>query len=85
MRVSQIHTNKLLDPPGRALVMQTGIIKRYSGYCGTSEEVLRQWERGEFGPMISSHSPASEELRAWGIDVSKLPGLLGVRTVKHEG
>ncbi|KAK5092805.1 hypothetical protein LTR70_005121 [Exophiala xenobiotica] len=55
------------EAPSRALVMDPGTIKKYSR---TSEEVLRQWEQGEFGPMISSYTPTSEELRAWGMEGS---------------
>lgn len=48
--------------PGRAIVMQTGIIKRDSR---STEEQLEYWEKGRKGPLVSSENPTEAERRTW--------------------
>lgn len=52
-----------LEYPGRAIVMQTGLINNDRR---STEDRITAWERGRKGPMVSSDHPTDEEWQAWG-------------------
>lgn len=50
--------------PARGVVMQTAVINRAQN---STEPLLRDWEGGRWGPLVSSRDPTQDELRTWGV------------------